>query len=151
MTVVPIPARSASERERSWMRAVGVLDERARPSASVPPSGSPSLERGRGDLRRDLAGLRAAHAVGDDEQRGADEVVVLVALPLPAQVGPVPVLGDPQHSTLEGELRVPILMRSPACRGWGPRSGSPFRYVPFVEPRSSNTITSPWGDQPGVP
>jgi hypothetical protein len=65
---------------------------RARPSATV-------LERRRGDLRCDLAGLRAAHAVGDDEQRGADEVVVLVALPLAPEIGPVPVLGDPQHVT----------------------------------------------------
>ena len=48
--------------------------------------GQPVLERGRGDLRRDLAGLRAAHPVGDDEQRGADEVVVLVALPLAPQI-----------------------------------------------------------------
>ena len=34
---------------------------------------------------------------------------------------------------------------SPGCSGWGPRSGSSFRYVPFVEPRSSRTMTSPCG------
>ena len=34
---------------------------------------------------------------------------------------------------------------SPTCSGCGPRSGSPLRYVPLVEPRSSNTITSPCG------
>ena len=39
-----------------------------------------------GHLGRDLARLRAAHAVSDDEQWRAHEVVVLVALPLQAEV-----------------------------------------------------------------
>jgi len=46
----------------------------------------PLVERVDRHLRRDLAGLGAAHAVGDDEQGRADEVVVLVALALAAQV-----------------------------------------------------------------
>ena len=42
-------------------------------------SPAPSFERGRGEPRRDLAGLRAAHAVGDREQRRLADVRVLVA------------------------------------------------------------------------
>ena len=45
------------------------------------------LERLDRDLRRDLAGLRAAHAVGDDEHRRARERVVLVVPALPPGVG----------------------------------------------------------------
>ena len=72
--------------------------------------GQPAAEGLDRDLRGDLAGLRAAHAVGDDEQRRAREVGVLVALALAAGVGVVQVVGDAQHQwlalALEGELGV---------------------------------------------
>ena len=128
------------------MRRLASSMMRTRPSPGESPSGKPGVEGLDGHLGRDLAGLRAAHAVGDDEQRRAHEVVVLVALPLQAEVGAVPVVSDSQHAQRSKENSLsPIRIRSPACRGCGPRSGSPFRYVPFVEPRSSNTITSPCG------
>ena len=59
--------------------------------------GQPGRERLDGHLGRDLAGLRAAHAVGDDEQRRAHEEVVLVALALAAEVRLLPMFRDPQH------------------------------------------------------
>ena len=68
------------------------------------------VEGAHGDLRRDLARLRPAHAVRHDEQGRAHEEVVLVPLPLTADVGGVPLLCDAQHwvagLTLEGELGV---------------------------------------------
>ncbi len=50
-----------------------------------------------GDPRGDLAGLRPAHAVGDDEQRRALQQRVLVGAPLAAGVGGGVVLCDAQH------------------------------------------------------
>jgi hypothetical protein len=82
--VVPIPARSRSERDRSWIRPFAVALQAA-------------VERPHRHLRGDLAGLRAAHPVRDDEQRRAREEAVLVALALAADVGVLEVLGDPQH------------------------------------------------------
>ena len=46
-------------------------------------------------LRRDLTGLRAAHAVGDGEQRRLVVVVVLVGVPLAPNVGLRCVVSDP--------------------------------------------------------
>ena len=68
--------------------AVGLLDDphEAVGGRAVAEPGVEGLDR---HLRGDLAGLGAAHAVGDHEQRRADEVVVLVALALAAQVGGV--------------------------------------------------------------
>ena len=106
VTVVPMPALPEDSRERAWMRrlASSMMLAQAVPGVAV---GQPGVERLDGHLGRHLAGLGAAHAVGDDEQRGAHEVVVLVALPLQAEVGAVPLFSDPQHqSALEGELAV---------------------------------------------
>ena len=55
------------------------------------------LERFGRDSRGDLAGLRATHTVGDNEQWCAGEVRVLVCGPLPAGVGAKRLLGDAQH------------------------------------------------------
>ena len=65
----------------SWMIAHEAVGGRA--------VAEPGVEGLDGHLGGDLAGLGAAHAVGDHEQRRADEVVVLVALALAAQVGGV--------------------------------------------------------------
>ena len=78
------------------------LDERLGRLAAV---GQAALELLHRELGRHLAGLRAAHPVGDDEQRGADEEVVLVALALAAQVGVVEVLGDAQHGSWSATAR----------------------------------------------
>ena len=56
----------------SWISVVDALRARA-------PAGVAALERRRGELRGDLPGLRAAHPVGDGEERRRDDVVVLVA------------------------------------------------------------------------
>ena len=50
-------------------------------SSPLESSVEPLLERGGGELRRDLARLRAAHPVGDGEERRRDDVVVLVPAP----------------------------------------------------------------------
>ena len=89
---------------------VGLLDD-AGERLGQRAVGQLVVERAHGDLRRDLAGLRAAHAVRDHEQGRAHEEVVLVALALTAKVGGVPVLCDAQHAVgwwlaLEGELGV---------------------------------------------
>ena len=65
------------------VRRLDELDERCGRLAPVRQAGLELLDR---QLGRHLAGLGAAHAVRDDEQRGADEEVVLVALALAAQV-----------------------------------------------------------------
>ena len=61
--------------------AVRLLDERVDRFVPLEPVGVADLERRGGELRRDLAGLRAAHPVGDGEERRRDDVVVLVAAP----------------------------------------------------------------------
>jgi hypothetical protein len=85
-----------------------------------------------GHLGRHLAGLRAAHAVGDHEQRRADVVVVLVALALAAQVGGVELFGDAEHGVGRRYLskvnwESPMRILSPGCSGCGPRKGSSLR------------------------
>ena len=65
------------------------------------------LERLGGDPRGDLAGLRAAHPVGDREQRRAGVVGVLVRRPLAPGVGPERLLCDPQrHQPPSGKLEL---------------------------------------------
>ena len=77
---------------------VRVLDDAARRSSTLPsPAGSPAAERVDRRAGRDLAGLRAAHAVGDREQRRAGVVGVLVRPALAAGVGALGVFGDAQH------------------------------------------------------
>ena len=72
------------------------------------------------EARGDLAGLRAAHPVGDDEQRRAHEEAVLVRSPLAAGVGLLEVLGDAQHAEVNPEGRS---TRSPRC-GCGRRGAA---------------------------
>src|SRR5581483_11827807 len=67
--------------------AVRLLDQLRQPLGSGERARVRLLEGGGGELRRDLAGLRAAHAVGDGEERRRDDVRVLVVAPLPPRVG----------------------------------------------------------------
>ena len=69
----------ARERGQLELRVGGVLQARLK-----------GLDR---DPRGDLAGLRAAHAVGHHEQRRAREQGVLVGAPLAPGVGPGVLLG----------------------------------------------------------
>ena len=97
---------------------VGELDQGLQAVAHRPAVRQPAVEGLDRHLGGDLARLGAAHAVGDDEQGCAHEVVVLVALPLQAEVGTVPVISDSQHDHRSKENSLsPILMRSPTCRG----------------------------------
>ena len=107
--------------------AVRGLDDLDQRLGRVAPVRQPALELAHGQLRGDLAGLGPAHPVGDDEQGRADEVVVLVALALAAEVGVLEVVGDAQHQRSKVKSESPMRMRSPSCRGCAPRRGSPFR------------------------
>ena len=84
--VVPIPEVAASSFER-WKtrRLASWISEATRSS----PRSSPALlvERRRREPRRDLAGLSAAHPVGDGEERRRADESVLVPPPAPARVG----------------------------------------------------------------
>ena len=62
--------------------------------STVGQTGVEGLHR---DLRRHLAGLRAAHAVGDHEQRRARQQRVLVGAPLQAGVGARVMFGHAEH------------------------------------------------------
>ena len=86
MIVVPIPARSGSARASSWIvrLAASIVSRRTRSGGAV---GQLAVEGLGGGLGGDLAGLGAAHPVGDDEERRADEERVLVGVALAAGVG----------------------------------------------------------------
>ena len=80
-----------------------------------------------GGVRGDLAGLRAAHAVGDGEHRRARVVGVLVVPALLPGVGERVVFGDAEHQSSYMNVLSPIRMRSPGCSGRGPSSSSSLR------------------------
>ncbi len=79
------------------MRALAARASAASSSSGCEASRQARLEGLDRDPRGDLAGLRAAHAVGDDEQRRAREQRVLVGAPLAPGVGAGVLLGDAQH------------------------------------------------------
>ena len=99
------------------------------------------LERRGRELRRDLAGLRAAHAVGDREERRRDDVRVLVPPALLARVAraartaPTLMPRTSARSRRRGRRR-----RARACAAG--RCGRRSRSVPFVEPRSCTQTPS---------
>ncbi len=67
---------------------VGLLHPGREPLLGATVVRQPLRERIDGDPRGDLAGLRAAHPVGHDEQRRAGERGILVAPALASGVGP---------------------------------------------------------------
>ena len=77
--VVPMPGRSRRRSTRARGRAGSPPGSAPTTRRSPPPLASASLERAGGERRGDLAGLRAAHAVGDAKSGGAHDVRVLVA------------------------------------------------------------------------
>src|SRR5436190_2788273 len=98
------------------------------------------LQRGGREARRDLARLRASHAVRDGEERRLDDVGVLVVPPRATRIGDGCGAGD--HWSYLRSVS-PMRMMSPCVRRRGCSSRAPFRYVPFVEPRSC-TQTPSW-------
>ena len=98
----------------------------------------PALEGAGGDPGGHLAGLRAAHPVGDREDRRPREVGVLVRVALAAGVGLVSLLGDDQHQETSKRNSVsPIRIPSPGLSSASPCSSREFSRVPLVEFRSS--------------
>jgi len=100
--------------------------------------GKVAVERLRGGLRGNIARLRAAHPVGDDEDRGANEEGVLVGVSLPAGVGAERLLVYPQH--WPPPVSRPCLMsrpRSSPTRLISRPSNSPTR----LKSRPSNSPT----------
>ena len=99
------------------------------------------LERRGGELRGDLARLRAAHAVGDGEERRRDDVRVLVPAPLLARVARARVRRRRSlPRTSARSRRRARRRRSTSLRGRSMRT--PFTNVPFVEPRSCTQTPS---------
>ena len=76
--------------------AVRVFDRRPQEGLGR-AGGQVAVEGLGGGFRGDLAGLGAAHPVGDDEDRRTDEERVLVGAALAAGVGPERLVLDPQH------------------------------------------------------
>src|SRR5262249_31250438 len=87
----------------------------------------------------ELAGLRAAHAVGDREERRLDDVLVLVPAPPLAGIRAVPDVCD-QVSNLSSVS--PTRTTSPGVNLRARVSLIPFRKVPLVEPMSSTQTPS---------
>jgi hypothetical protein len=122
-------ARLLGVRVRELVDAgVGGARERGELQLRVRRVRKPRLEGLDRDPRGDLAGLRPAHAVGDDEQRRAREQRVLVGAPLAPGVGAGVLLGDAQHqSTSKVNSLSPMRTLSPGCRGLGVCSSSSLR------------------------
>src|SRR3954447_14411802 len=78
---------------------IGLLDQGDDPLLS-PFVRTALLERRGREPRRHLAGLRAAHPVGDREERGLDDVGVLVATALAAGIGDRADVTQEAHSYL---------------------------------------------------
>ncbi len=95
------------------------------------------------EVRGDLAALVPAHPVGDGHERDLDEVGVLVPGTHLADVGR---RGDGRLHARSSITVVPIRIRSPARTCARPSRRRSFRNVPFVDPRSCTSHTSPSGD-----
>ena len=98
------------------------------------------VQRAGGERRGDLAGPRAAHAVGDREQRRPHDERVLVLPALPSGVGRDGVAPELHVSNLRSVS--PMRTTSPGASRRSRVSRMPFTNVPFVEPMSSTQIPS---------
>src|SRR6266545_8295832 len=118
--------------------AVRLLDQ-VGDAPLTPGVGTALLQRGGGEPRGDLAGLRAAHAVGDREQGRLDDVRVLV---VPACAARIRDGGDsPDHLSYLRSVS-PTRTMSPSVSRRGCSRRAPLRYVPFVDPRSCTQAPS---------
>ena len=139
VTVEPMPAVAGSFLARSRTRRFDSRMVRRRRS-------SPRLALARAELaegvdreaRRELARTRAAHAVGDDEERRLIEERVLVRPAHLAGVARARVVDDAHghHSSYLSSVS-PTRTSSPTRRRCSATSACPATCVPFVEPRSS--------------
>src|SRR5262249_12799482 len=101
--------------------------------------GAALLQRGGSKPRRDLAGLGAAHPVGNREERRLADVRVLVVTTLAPGVRDRAGAAD-HWSTLRSVS--PDRPASPIVSRRGRSRRPPFRNVPFVEPRSCTQTPS---------
>ena len=122
---------------------VGLLDQLGDAALSAARCGLVLADGAGGEARGELARLRAAHAVCDREQRGLDDVGVLVPPPLPARICAVAQLRNGHVSYLNSVS--PTRTTSPGVSLRARVSLIPFRYVPFVEPTSWTHTPSPRG------
>src|SRR5438128_266315 len=118
--------------------AIRLLDE-GDDACLAAGTGAALLQLCGGHPRRDLAGLRAAHPVGDGEERRLHDVRVLVVPSLAAGVGHA---RDPSDHCSYLRSVSPSRTTSPYFNRRGRSSRVPFRYVPFVEPRSCTQTPS---------
>ena len=102
--VVPIPERAASVDARSCTRRFASWIELDDARLAAAAARRDSLERAGGERRGDLAGLRAAHAVGDREQRRLADVRVLVAAAACGRGRSLAALADAERSWLEPQV-----------------------------------------------
>ncbi len=134
--VVPIPEAASSSSRALVHAAVRLLDQLGDAALSVPRVSVTALgQRGRGERRGDLAGLRAAHPVGDREQRRVADERVLVPAPLPAGIRLAVPLADFHGSNRRSVS--PTRTTSPGASRRSRVSRIPLTKVPFVEPTSS--------------
>ena len=103
------------------MRALAACASAARRASGWAASCEARLEGLDGDPRGDLAGLGAAHAVGDHEQRRAREQRVLVGAPLAPGVGPGVLLGHAQHQSVDLEREFAVADAHAVARVQRPR------------------------------
>ena len=138
MIVVPMPEVSASVDARSCTRrfASWISCTTMRFAAAVAAG---LVQRVGGERRGDLAGARAAHAVGDREERRLEDVRVLVVVPLAARVGADLLLADLRVTAHGSNLRSvsPTRTTSPGASRRSRVRRMPLTNVPFVEPMSS--------------
>src|SRR5215204_5884172 len=116
---------------------VRLLDQLSHALLAAHPVGAGLPERGGGEPRGDLAGLRAAHPIGDREHRRLDDVGVLVVAPLAPRM-----CGEPDVHASNLRSVSPTRITSPETSFLGPSSFIPFTKVPFVEPTSSTQTPS---------
>ena len=120
--------------------AVRLLDERHDAVLAL-GLGAGFLEGGCGEPCRHLACPRAAHPVGDGEERRPEDVGVLVRTAPAPRVRGRGRAPDPHCCTWSSVA--PILITSPTRASFARFSFVPFRNVPLVDPRSS--IQAPSG------
>ncbi len=150
----PVLAEERDRHRRSHARGAGVvecalvdapvrlLDELDHLGLAAGLVVAPLAQRSRGERGGDLAGLRAAHPVGDREERRVADERILVAAALPAGVALAVTLADrePQRRRAHrSNLRSvsPTRTTSPGTSLRSRASRIPLTKVPFVEPASA--------------
>ena len=145
MVVVPIPARLGSLRASSWIvrLAASIVSRRTRSGGACGQLAVEGLGRG---FRGDLAGLGAAHPVGDDEQRRRDvkseSSLALRWRPVSVRTACSAIRSATQPTSSLNTVS-PIWTVSPSISSASPCRVAPFSRVPLVEFMSSTKKRPP--------